>query len=280
VPRPPSAARALTRRASVAVAGSALLLSTLPACAAGGLAPSAQSAERLEKAVYAASEGNVAEATRLVNQVIELQPRYAGGLAARASLAVQRGDYPAALSDYDAAIALGPADGEAAAMLLNRGCVLTALSRSADALVDFDAALLLDRGNKLLLLNRALACLDLGRDDEAFKALRQLVTGAGMSVEPYWLVYALLLAQRAPLAEATGVLKRVEARFGAVDDVHAALALTLAREGRLDAAREQWRRVADPAPFRSVERLVRKPKRWPRESAAALQELLPQLEGK
>ncbi|KAG8461058.1 hypothetical protein KFE25_003627 [Diacronema lutheri] len=281
---PPAAraAFAFGRRACVVGAGAALgALGALraPAFAGTAVAPTAQSADRLAKAALAAAEGRLDEAARLTAQVIELQPRYAGGFSARASLAVQRGDYAGALADYDAALELGAVEGEEGVIRLNRGVVLIAVGRPADALVDLDRSLALDRGNRLAALNRALALLDLDREDDAFAALRPLVATAGpTAVEPFWLIYALLLAERAPVSEATGVLRRLEAKFRSADDVHAALALTLAQEGRDAAAREQWRLVRDPAPFRSAERLARKPKRWPRAAARALQERLAQLE--
>ncbi|KAJ1627807.1 hypothetical protein T492DRAFT_1022483 [Pavlovales sp. CCMP2436] len=175
---------------------------------------------------------------------------------------------------------MGPFDGEEGAMRLNRGCVLTALGSPDEALRDFDRALALDKGNKLASLNRALALMDLGREAEAFASLKALVLVAGMAVEPYWLLYGLLLSEegRADITEATGLLKRVEAKFGFADDVHAALALTLAREGKLNGARAQWRLVKDPAPFRDEEKLARKPRRWPRKAARDLQARLPELE--
>lgn len=276
----------LGRRACARAAGSAALgalcARALPARAAparAGVEPTAQSTDRLTKAAIAAGEGQLDEALRLTAQVIEIQPAYAGGFASRASIAVQRGDYESALADYDRALELGATAGEEGAMRLNRGCVLTALGRPAEALADFDRTLALERGNKLASLNRALALMDVGREEDAFRALRPLVSTAGVAdVEPYWLVYALLLAERAPTSEATGVLRRIETKYRKADDVHAALALTLAQEGRMDAAREQWRLVRDPAPFRSAERLARKPKRWPRAVAADFQERLPGLE--
>lgn len=268
------------RRAWARVAGGAALgaLCTCAAPVRAAVAPTAQSTDRLTKAAIAIGEGRLDEAARLTAQVIELQPNYAGGFASRASLAVERGDYAAALGDYTTALELA-AVGEEGAMRLNRGCVLMTVGRPEEAVADFDRALQLERGNKLAALNRALALMDLGREDDAFRALKPLVSTAGPAdVEPYWLLYALLLSEREPTTEATGVLRRIEAKYRNADDVHAALALVLTQEGRADAAREQWRLVRDPGPFRSAERLVRKPRRWPRASAAALQAALPQLE--
>lgn len=274
--RPPSTRILATRRHFVAFAAATL---ALDARGARAEEPTPQSLDRLRRAAVATGDGDVAEAERLTKQVIELQPGYAGGYAGRASLAVQRGDYAAALGDYDKALDLGPADGEESSIRLNRGCTLMALDRPSDAIAEFDRALALKSPYRpTVIVNRALALMDLGREGEAFENLKALIASQGQAVEPYWLLYALLLSERDGLAEATGLLKRVQLKFGQVDDVHAALALVFAQAGKLDDARVQWQRVGNKSAFESADRLVRKPRRWPRASAKALVGVIPKLE--
>jgi len=250
------------RRMSALAAASALLGTTLPASAAVG--PTKLSMERLRTAAQSVNDGDLNEALRVTEQVIELQPSYSGGWASRASIAVQRRDYAAALRDYDKAFEVGPLDADEAALRLNRGCVLTAAGRPVDAVADFNRALELDSKNRLVVINRALAYMDLGEEEKAYSDLKGILAAQALEAQPFWLIQGLLLADRGDYQQATGILKRVENKFDAADDVHAALAYTLTKQGKEQEAQQQWAKVKFPKNFADTSSLVRKPRRWPR----------------
>lgn len=67
----------------------------------------------------------------------------------------QRGDYGASIADFDAALALGPA--EPAALLIDRGVSHRRAGDMAAAIADYDEALLLRPNDALIFNNRAWA---------------------------------------------------------------------------------------------------------------------------
>ncbi len=137
-------------------------------------------AGRKEYAVTLTRLGELDEARRIVEALIAERPRFADAYLVRANIRAIRGEYSAALADYERALALQP---DAHETWHSYGYALDRLARYDKALAAFDRALalrpnyadaLIGRGDALKLMNRlpeALACFDqaiaLGGDAEA-----------------------------------------------------------------------------------------------------------------
>lgn len=146
--------------------------------------------------------GDLDEAARRYDAILEAEPANFDALQLRASVHVQRGEARAAIGLYDRALAvrpdhvstlynralalqtLGRLDEAVAAYdaalardathlhaQVNRGNALRALKRPVDALASYDRALALAPDDAQTLNNRAVVLLDLQRADEALAAL-------------------------------------------------------------------------------------------------------------
>jgi tetratricopeptide (TPR) repeat protein len=87
-------------------------------------------------------------------------------LGARASALDELGDYAQAVADFDSAIVLSPND---AVLHLNRGAAKIHDGRPADAIADYDAAIRIRPDWHLPYFNRAVALTDLGQRAAALK---------------------------------------------------------------------------------------------------------------
>jgi len=114
-------------------------------------------------------QGNNAEALRLINTALKMNPRSLEALCNFAGVLFALKHYDEALASYDRALVIEPGHPE---VLYNRGNTLLQLGRDEEALAAFDRALakkpdhpemLVNRGNALLRLDRvpkALAAFD------------------------------------------------------------------------------------------------------------------------
>ena len=117
-----------------------------------------QNAWRLHQA------GQFAEAARLYNQVLTLNPRHVGALQMLGFLHFQRGELGEADRIMERALKLNPTSVDA---LYNRGCVLQALGRHKDALGCFDRALALKPDYAPAMINRGNVLAQSGRFADA-----------------------------------------------------------------------------------------------------------------
>ena len=113
-----------------------------------------QNAWRLHQA------GNFAEAARLYNDVLRMNPRHVGALQMLGFLHFQRGEFADAERIMEKAVKLDPKSVDA---LYNRGCALQALNRSKEALSCFDRALALKPDYAPAMLNRGNVLSQMGR---------------------------------------------------------------------------------------------------------------------
>ena len=117
-----------------------------------------QNAWRLHQA------GNFAEAARLYNEVLRMNPRHPGALQMLGFLHFQRGEFADAERIMEKAVKLDPKSVDA---LYNRGCALQALNRSKEALSCFDRALALKPDYAPAMLNRGNVLSQMGRFTDA-----------------------------------------------------------------------------------------------------------------
>jgi predicted O-linked N-acetylglucosamine transferase (SPINDLY family) len=117
-----------------------------------------QNAWRLHQA------GNFAEAARLYNEVLRMNPRHPGALQMLGFLHFQRGEFADAERIMEKAVKLDPKSVDA---LYNRGCALQALNRSKEALSCFDRALALKPDYAPAMLNRGNVLSQMGRFADA-----------------------------------------------------------------------------------------------------------------
>lgn len=118
-------------------------------------------------AVAASYVGRWGEAVRSASALIELYPTLAIAYALRGSGRSELKDHAGALSDFNRAVELAPAEFWAR---LARGGELGLRGRPADAVDDFRAAIGLSSASALGYGGLAFAYLDLGRPEEAEKA--------------------------------------------------------------------------------------------------------------
>ncbi len=117
-----------------------------------------QNAWRLHQA------GNFAEAARLYNDVLRMNPRHVGALQMLGFLHFQRGEFGQAERIMEKAVKLDPKSVDA---FYNRGCALQALNRSKEALTCFDRALALKPDYAPAMLNRGNVLSQMGRFADA-----------------------------------------------------------------------------------------------------------------
>ena len=125
--------------------------------------------EMLQHALSLQNQGQLAEAEKLYNKVLKINPNHFDALHLLGLLTYQRGDSAQALDLIAAALKINPNYADA---LLNYGSVLSALNRHPEALACYDRVLAINpyfpgalnnRGNALAELKRheeALACFD------------------------------------------------------------------------------------------------------------------------
>jgi protein O-GlcNAc transferase len=123
--------------------------------------------EKLHRAFFAYSNGDLAEAERLCRSVAATRPGLFDAWHLLAVVQAAMGRAEKAIANYDRALALQPGSAE---VLVNRGAALYDLRRFADALADCDRAITLTNHNLLAHANRGLALHALGRYDEALAA--------------------------------------------------------------------------------------------------------------
>jgi protein O-GlcNAc transferase len=116
--------------------------------------------------------GQLAEAERLYAEIIAATPGHAASLHLLGVLKFQRGDAAAAVRNFDAALALEPANAFAHS---NRSVALAALARFDEALASADTALALKPDHAEAWSNRAAALFELRRFDEALASAERAI---------------------------------------------------------------------------------------------------------
>ena len=169
--------------------------------------------------------------------------------------AYDKGDYTAALAEFQGVLAKSP--GFAGAHLM-AGKTLEKLGRSADALASFQAAARLEPGNPRYAYYAANALLDAGRAGEARSVLEKVELGSlpGKTKSTLLLVgarAALALDDTAGAIEAAG---RAAEADPASAQAHQFLGFALSRDGRdreaFDAYRRAWSAGGDAAAGRGA----------------------------
>lgn len=117
-----------------------------------------QNAWRLHQA------GNFAEAARLYDEVLRMNPRHLDALQMLGFLHFQRGEFADAERIMGKAVKLNPRSLD---VLYNRGCALQALNRPKEAMTCFDRALALKPDYAPAMLNRGNALSQMGRFADA-----------------------------------------------------------------------------------------------------------------
>ena len=129
--------------------------------------------EAMQRARECHRAGNLAEAQRLYQTVLDAQPDHVGALHLSGLVEHQLGHHRLAICLIDQALAINP---DIALALNNRGIALLALNCHQEALESFDKALLLRPGFAEALNNRGSVQLALSRPKEALQSFERALT--------------------------------------------------------------------------------------------------------
>ena len=219
-------------------------------------------AQQFSSARRIAESGDIDGGLTAYDNLIKEAPNFAPGYSNRANLLVMKNRTNEALADYDRALELAPADGDAWVVLVNRGVTRLSMDNTTAtaeaALADLNAAYERKGGDPLILQNRAAAYEALGKWESAIRDYQGALKGN--DVKPFWLRYALVLFQKGKSSESIAVLKRVSNAFK-VDDVKAALAVVYFENGNLATAETLWSDMERPRLFESRQFLLSR--KWP-----------------
>jgi tetratricopeptide (TPR) repeat protein len=153
----------------------ALMLAGCSDAAPEGTAPfvsdNVEFVELLDDARGEMSEGNFAEADRLLKEARAIEPENPALWVDIARLRFQRGEHIAAIEAADRAIKLGPDYGPA---LFMRAQLVRDANGLSDALPWFEAAVTADPKNPEVLADYAATLGDLGRNRDMLKVVRQI----------------------------------------------------------------------------------------------------------
>ncbi len=158
------AAEAMMRRR----AATALVVTFLSVSAASAQSQSEAGLLRAQEAAAALTRGNAEQAIKLYGEALEdkglSNDKRATIHTDRGVAYVKRGQYKAAIDDFNRAVVLYP---EYAAIYNNRGNALLAVGQPREAIKDFDRAIVLAPGYAAAFSNRAAARVRLGDYDQA-----------------------------------------------------------------------------------------------------------------
>jgi protein O-GlcNAc transferase len=142
--------------------------------------------------------GQLADAERLYAEIIAASPGHAASLHLLGVLKFQRGGASAAVRQFDAALALEPANAFAHS---NRSVALAALTRFDEALASADKALVLKPDHAEAWSSRAAALFELGRFHEALASAERAIALKPNHADAY-ACRGNVLKQRGALEEA------------------------------------------------------------------------------
>ena len=196
-----------------------------------GALAGAAGAERIDRGWRYLQNGNLRDAEREFAEARRRTPGFHPAQAASAYVALARGDAPAAVPLFDAALA---ADARYVPALVGRGQALLALNRQAEALAAFEAAL---------------------SADPSLTSLRPRVEAVRLGVVQDLLTAGRAAAEGGRLPEARAALERARAMSPESGLVYRELGLVERRLGDVPAALEHFRRAAELDTFDVVSRV-------------------------
>jgi tetratricopeptide (TPR) repeat protein len=126
--------------------------------------------DMLQRALTLQNQGEFAQAEKLYNKVLKLNPNHFDALHLLGLSMHQRGDSARGLDLVAAALQIDPNSADA---LLNYGSMLSALNRHEEALAYYDRALAINPFFVSALKNRANSLAEIGRHQEAVAGFKQ-----------------------------------------------------------------------------------------------------------
>ena len=206
----------------------------------------------------------------------DMAPNYCYGYTNRANVRVARGNYQGALEDYNQALQLAPLASDAWVTYLNRGSTFNRLGRQSEALMDFERAVTLSKGDRFTLLGRGGVYHALGRYGEAADDLLGALDKAPATPEPFWLRLSQDLFEVGRRQEALGYARRTAAKFDIEPETNLAVCSMLWRDGPPPDRDEAMRRYKVlPVPTREkMETVDLESRGWPPKAQKAAAEFL------
>jgi tetratricopeptide (TPR) repeat protein len=151
---------------------------------AGAARPEKLAVAHLHRAVMRHEKGDFDAAMRDYDQAIRLKPDYADAFNSRGVLYADKGDPERAVQDYDEAIRLKPEKRTLAWALFNRGLAYAQKGKHQRAIEDYDRALEAMVFTRALL-ERGRAYFALGRYDRAIEDLDTTIRHAPRAAEAF-----------------------------------------------------------------------------------------------
>jgi tetratricopeptide (TPR) repeat protein len=205
------------------------------------------------EAVRAIGFGERAEADRMIDLALDLDPGHSRAHVARARLEMERGRFEEAAKELDRAIPVHPAEAE---LYYYRGTALMAIGRSEPALRDFEAASRLDATEPRYLAARGMAKFRAGREVGEVRA----DFDAAIKVDPNcsfaWFNRGIVAYERKEFEDAEKDLRAAVALRGSPEGI-IALARVLQEREKTDAALDLLRRALEVYPAPEAQRALR-----------------------
>lgn len=191
------------------------------------------------------NSGNDAAALPFFDRALQLNPRYAEALEARARIMQRSGRFPEAIADYAALFRIKPPNAE---MLYNLGAAYEGCGRAKDALAFYERSLEAAPDYAPASMAKALLLNEGGQSGLALDMLRALIA-ADPSNGIAWYNCGVVHAGRAEQAEAYGCFIEAHALLPADGRALYGAATALQRLGRLKEALAACDRILSEAPF-------------------------------
>jgi tetratricopeptide (TPR) repeat protein len=205
------------------------------------------------EAVRAIGIGERAEAERMLDLALDLDPGHSRAHVARARLAMEQGRFEEAAKELDRAIPVHPGEAD---LYYYRGTALLAVGRAEAALRDFEAATRLDPNEPRYLAARGLAKFRSGQDIAAAREDFEAAIHADDSCYAAWFNRGIVAYERKEFEDAEKDLRHAVG-LHASPEGSIALARVLQERGSVDAALDLLQRSLQIYPAPDAQRALR-----------------------
>lgn len=166
-----------------------------------------------QKAMQVENDGDLLEAQKLYEQVVQVQPNFIDAWNNLGNVLTSQGNIDLALLCYKKAISLSPPSNELWVILLNKASIELPKGLIQEALADLTIAEKVGGPQPAILTNRAVVLTNLGDWKEACGIFEKVISSADRYALPWWLRYSMSLLESDRGMEAVAYLQRTLNRF-------------------------------------------------------------------